>query len=392
MPMSELNQDTIIVSGANGYIASMFITRMLYSSNKNIIALVRSLKAEEQCYTRIENELHHQGLSLRDIMPNRIKVIIIDVKMRVKELSLLFPKGRVKQFFHAAGCKDCFDMRLLTDANVKYTLLMLSLAKKIDVEHFYYLSTTYSVGFRNHEIHEIFYDDLTTPVSNYALTMRQAERIVHDAGHMKNSDHMKTTIIRVSNVIGDSQTGHYSGKNYGLYACWSDLAEFIVNHEKEQLHIISTNHKVNLVHQDVLMDMLYDISRTEFQEEVIHITSNYDSSPTIEELWKMWLSSVSDFKYVCTYEEMTALPFKDTTHFQQHALRRVYLFLSVAANKWHFSNDKMKLIGSTEDESVTVDSVENCLNYTFRNNPRLKGKINEVEVLSENATYLSSAS
>jgi len=371
MSTSSFTQDTIIVTGGNGYIASMFITRMLYSSNKNIIAFVRSLKAEEECYARIENELHHLGLSLRDIMPNRIRVLIVDETMSTenihKRIDQRIQPDNVTMFFHAAGCKDCFDIDLLTQANVFYTERMLAVAESLNVDHFYYLSTTYCVGLRTHTIDEIFYEEPAQAVSNYAASMIQAEKRVHDSS-------LSTTIIRTSNVIGDSQTGRYSGKNYGLYACLNDLAEFILSNSNQQLHIISTSHRVNFIYQDVLMDALYSMILSEFRDEVIHIVSDYETSPTIEQLWKMWLSAVSNFKYVYTYEGVNALPSKNSTHFQQDALRRVHLFLEVAANEWQFSNEKIKqnMLPNYSHKSVTEEGVKTCLAYTFCNHPRLR--------------------
>lgn len=377
------DQDSIIISGANGYIATMFITRLLFSTNKNIIALVRSLKAEEQCYARIEHELHHQGLSLRDIMPNRIKVLIVNTQSvtLVEDLRQQIGGKKIKYFFHAAGCKDCFDMRLLTEGNVNYTEYMLSLAEKINVDHFYYLSTPYSVGLRNQEIEEKFYNEPVKPVSNYALTMRQAEKLVQNAS-------LSTTIIRISNVIGDSQTGRYEGKNYGLYACWHDLADFIVNNKNQQLHIISTDHKLNFVYQDELIDALQKILLTDFRDEIIHIVSNYEFSPSVEQLWRSWLSSVCCFKYVYTHQGMATLPFEDATHFQQDALRRVHLFLEVAANEWHFSGNKLREVVKYDLKPVTIEGVKKCQAYTFKNHPQLKANTDVTECSSSDVKFL----
>ena len=210
---------TIIINGANGYVASNFIYKLLEQKYK-VIALVRPGVKSSPFERMIEalNEISDGEY----INTSRLKVLDYslrhnDFMIPQEELEKIF-SGEVDYFHFAASLKFDFKSKdEIFETNVGGLGNSIHVFSKFALgnSRFFFIGTAYSCGKLSEQFKEKFYPDegIENFRNYYDQSTRFAETIVND--HIVR-DGLNGHVIRLSQVVGNNKTG-VTKTDYGIF-------------------------------------------------------------------------------------------------------------------------------------------------------------------------------
>ncbi|RLD69733.1 MAG: Male sterility [Bacteroidetes bacterium] len=210
---------TIIINGANGYVASNFINKLL-SKNYNVIALVRA-KHKYSPYERMEGTLSEindgRYVNIEKLKVYSYSLLDEDFSLPEKQLKDIFC-GDVDYFHFAASLK--YDLKSKDEifrtnlGGVENSLNVFSKYAN-GSSRFFFISTAYSCGNISGLFEEKFYEneDISGFRNYYEQSKRFAENIVKK--HIE-TNHLKGHVLRLSQVVGNNKTG-VTKTDYGIF-------------------------------------------------------------------------------------------------------------------------------------------------------------------------------
>lgn len=210
---------TIIVNGANGYVASNFINKLL-EQNYRVIALVRpgdKVSSEERMIRTLT------GINDGAIVnTSRLKVFAYslthkDFLIPVEELEKIFSE-EVEYFHFAASLK--FDLKSKEEifetnvGGVENSIRVFSAYAKAN-SRFFYIGTAYSCGRLTGRFEENFYPD--SGIENFRNYYEQSKRFAENVvkKHIEQQG-LNAHVIRLSQVVGNNKTG-VTKTDYGIF-------------------------------------------------------------------------------------------------------------------------------------------------------------------------------
>jgi long-chain acyl-CoA synthetase len=272
--------NTILLTGANGFLGTQIALRLLKDPENNIVALVRAEDdaAAEQRLLRT----WWDWPELANAIGHRVEVLRYDLSVP----SLGFTRQRyyelekkITHIIHTAA-----DMRLggpigeLRNTNVKGVANLLKFAKDNKIHNglkrFSHVSTAYVAGARTGEVAEDSLTDEYGFSSLYELSKYEGEKLVQAA-----KKDLPISVFRPGMVIGDSKTGQI--KNFNTL--YFPLRLYF----KKQMKIfpLKPSLRVNMVPVDYVADC---ISKLTFEPKAeglnFHLTAPYESLPTAKEI------------------------------------------------------------------------------------------------------------
>ena len=210
---------TIIINGANGYVASNFIYKLLELKYK-VIALVRpGVKSSpkermEEALTEINDGAYVNTTNLKVFA---YSLLHKDFLIPTKELEKIF-SGDVDYFHFAASLK--FDLKSkdeIFETNVGGTENSLNVFSKYATENsrFFYIGTAYSCGRFSGRFEEKFYpnEGIENFRNYYEQSKRVAENMVKE--HIEKYT-LNGHVVRLSQVVGNNKTG-VTKTDYGIF-------------------------------------------------------------------------------------------------------------------------------------------------------------------------------
>lgn len=255
----------IFLTGATGFLGGRLIQNLAREGH-TLYVLARNLKKAEQL---LQKTADSSGV---------IHIIQGDITapdLGMAESAMQDLTGKIDVFYHMAALVK-FDLELkeeLFNINYEGTHHALDAAKKMGAEHFYYVSTAYTLGkdeFATEELH-----DLNTPFNNpYEESKCKAEHL-----SMEYKDSFNVTILRPAIIIGDSRTGEADSK-FTLYGLLRSLEVF-----KKRFQRSGAAHRVfhllceegstqNLVPVDYVADVLSHVLKRGREDKIYHITNS----------------------------------------------------------------------------------------------------------------------
>ncbi|MEB1807016.1 MAG: SDR family oxidoreductase [Bacillaceae bacterium] len=202
----------IFLTGGTGFLGTQLILKLIQSKHK-VYVLARSKKKSQTLLNKIPNDLHSQ-------------IEVIEGDLSNKELSISKEDqnkllNKIDVFYHIAALLS-FDLKKqdeLHQINYIGTQNTLEFARDMGVKSYYYVSTAYTLGEKEHAV-EILHD-LSGKFNNaYEETKCKAEHLVMDYGQT-----MKVAIFRPAIIVGDSKTGQ-TDSGFGLYGFLKGLEIF----------------------------------------------------------------------------------------------------------------------------------------------------------------------
>lgn len=209
---------TVIINGANGYVASNFINDLLKQHYK-VIALVRGNGKDPE--DRMSKVLAHINDG-KEINTSNLEVYdysLIDRKFSMNEnvLKSIF-SGSVDYFHFAANLKyDEKSVEEIFSTNVDGVKNSVQVYLKYATEssRFFYIGTAYSCGRFSGLFEEKFYEnkDISAFRNYYEQSKRFAENVVRT--NIQNNG-LNGHVIRLSQVVGNQETG-VTKTDYGIF-------------------------------------------------------------------------------------------------------------------------------------------------------------------------------
>jgi nucleoside-diphosphate-sugar epimerase len=263
---------------------------------------------------------------------------------------------RVDEIIHCAGCVDYFDTVALQLANVDFTAQLLDRGRYWGVGKFIYLSTAYCSGYRTGVIPERLHPDPepSHEPTEYTRTKRTAERLVASSG-------IPSLIIRPSIVIGDSRTGQYGGKNYGLYQLWRAIEGLLCREYYPIWYTVAPEVRLNLLHQDAFQTSLVAARRDVVPGTIVHVVSDHTKSPTMRELCWLWADVYAPME-IHAYDRVDDVPLRSIPVRQRRFLEFAAKNLEIAIQGWLFETTALDALRSTglDFPDATLESVKLC--------------------------------
>ena len=200
-------KNTVLVTGANGFIATQIVRYILQNKDVTILALVRANDAEV-ALRKVKRDWWDWP-ELVDAIGTRIEVVCGDVssmRLGLSETNYLDLATRVTHIIHAAADWRFVSLEELRKTNVQGTANVLEFAKEANrnhsLERFSYISTAYVAGARTGIIAE---SELTNEFgffTGYERSKYEGEQLVQ-----ATKNEFPISVFRPSMVVGDSQTG-----------------------------------------------------------------------------------------------------------------------------------------------------------------------------------------
>lgn len=210
---------TIVVNGANGYVASNFINKLL-RQNYKVIALVRANKKNTpmERMTNVLQDLNDQKqVNTDNLSVYSYSLLEKDFAIPQPDLKTIF--GQDVDYFHFAASLK-YDEKSVDEI---FGTNIDGVKNSIDVfqqyasanSRFMHISTAYSCGKFKGLFEEKFYDN--EPIDAFRNYYEQSKRFAENIVRKQMEEHgLKAHVIRLSQVVGDSETG-ITKTDYGIF-------------------------------------------------------------------------------------------------------------------------------------------------------------------------------
>jgi len=344
-----------LMTGATGYLGATALHAIVEGTDSQIVILIRRVTDQNLIIEDLRANLEADNNTLKAEDEKRLSFIqFTSVETLEAGLEKVKPLG-VDAILHCAGCVDYYDREKLTVGNIDFTRKLVEFAKENSIDDFIYISTSLSSGYLHDEVPEILHGEPEEDPTVYTESKRQAEWVIADSG-------LDYRILRPTIVIGDSQTGRYTGKRYGLYQQWVGFANLLCDRYHETIHLVGPKQPLNFIHQDAFKNAFFHALVHLKPKSIMHITSNLDSAPTMRDVWMMWLQRVTCPKQVIFYDKFEHIPLKNIPTRQRAYLTFAAINLEIASHPWRFETthlDKFRAQG-LDFSDASLKTIKHC--------------------------------
>lgn len=250
---------TIIINGANGYVASNFIYKLL-ELKYNVIALVRpGVKSSpkermEEALTEINDGAYVNTTNLKVYAYSLLHKDFLIPKEQLEEM---FSK-EVDYFHFAASLKFDFKSKEeIFETNVGGVENSIQVFSKFAKENsrFFFIGTAYSCGRFSGVFGEKFYEnkDISKFRNYYEQSKRFAENVVRK--HIDKAG-LNGHVIRLSQVVGNNKTG-VTKTDYGIFDFAKRMYGLTFRHPNQRVRIrVNPDSTQNLIPIDTVVNYL----------------------------------------------------------------------------------------------------------------------------------------
>jgi nucleoside-diphosphate-sugar epimerase len=361
---------TIIINGANGYVASNFIYKLLELKYK-VIALVRpSVKASSEERMRgVLTEISEVGyVNTTNLKVYAYSLLHKDFLIPKKQLEEMFSE-EVDYFHFAASLKFDFKSKdEIFETNVGGTENSLNVFSKYATENsrFFFIGTAYSCGRFSGRFEEKFYpnEGIENFRNYYEQSKRVAENMVKE--HIEKYT-LNGHVIRLSQVVGNNKTG-VTKTDYGIF----DFAKrmyglaFRNPNQTVRVHVnpVSTQ---NLIPIDTAVNYLMRTVEIKYVPTIMNFIA------------KNQIKNIHIIKSISKLLPINIVPEKKIERHEMNALERIISAGMTFSENYIDTNllfdtknlDKILLVDGYE---ANEDSIYKMLEYFIGNLPAQKGK------------------
>lgn len=256
----------IVINGANGYVASNFINKLLLQDYK-VVALARSnakFSAEERMRAALLDMNEGKSVNFDNLEVHDYSLFEADFSLPEAELKEIF-KGDVDYFHFAASLKfdikskeEIFGTNLQGVTNSVDTFLKYTRSDS----RFFFVSTAYSCGRIDGTFEERFYEneEIEAFRNYYEQSKRYAENVIKEYIENKN---LNACILRLSQVVGNNISG-ITKTDYGIFDFSKRVQNLAKKYPNSTLRLrIDPESTQNLIPIDTVVTYLMSAVRTE---------------------------------------------------------------------------------------------------------------------------------
>ncbi|WP_431857310.1 SDR family oxidoreductase, partial [Azospirillum sp.] len=350
-----------------GFLGALLAAVRLARTDKPVGALVRAGHDIDSLAARIHPELVAEGRPLADDeLRRRLVLAPLDAGGLGEAGRRALSGLAIGDVVHCAGCLDYFNDAELEAVNVAFTGRMVALAREVNARRVVFVSTAFSSGYRDDPVHEALLDDPVRDPTAYTRTKRAAERLVAAGG-------LPYLIVRPSVVIGDSRTGRYSGKRYGLYQLWSGLERLLYDRHHPELHAVAPRQPFNFIHQDSFQNAMAHLLERPDASGVVNLVSDGPAIPTVRDVWELWLDALGRPERVHYYDHIRDVRLADIHPRQKAFMMFASVNIEIAGHLWAFETTalaRMRVEGLVFTDA-TLPTIARCQDAFIDASPRL---------------------
>lgn len=357
-----------VVFGATGYLGTLATATLLAQERCRLILPVRGGRSREQVLRPILTECAASGRSIEPTDLDRLDVMPLPATDAIAELAGRFRAQGVNRIVHCAGSVEYFHRSRLVAANVDLTEAIARLAARLDVERLYYLSTAFSCGYRSDPVPEQLHPAPESDPTDYTWSKREAESILARSG-------VPFVIVRPSVVVGDSRSGRYSGKPYGIYQLWHAAARFMGLEYPPVIYAVApVNNRLHVLHQDAFQAGFLACYRHMPAGRFVHLVSREETLPTLRDLFRLWLGRCAPECGLRYYNSLEEVPQDEMDRKQQLWLQFTGANLQIASYPWSFETRSMDELArrGVEIAHATLQTLAICQERFISDSPRLQ--------------------
>jgi nucleoside-diphosphate-sugar epimerase len=350
--------ERVLVTGASGYLGKLAAAALLARTDAELLLPVRRA-AGEGCSVVdavLEELAGLSGHAPADSCRSRIHVLPYPAVVSAASLVDEWGGYAPHEVIHCAGCLDYFNEQELWATNVELTRQVLQFSERIAVRRFIYVSTAFSSGYVSGVVREALHPEPARDPTLYTRTKRAAEWLV--AGSP-----LDTVIIRPSIVIGHSQTGRYTGKQYGLYQLLAGIERLLCSTWEPEFHAVAPRKPIHVLHQDAFQVGLMAARARVARGSIVHLVSHGATCPVIRDLWDLWVDHIFRPQRRFYYDSMADLPVGTMPRRQRALMALASVNLEIAAHDWRFEERGLEALRlGAEFQHATLASVTRCHN------------------------------
>jgi nucleoside-diphosphate-sugar epimerase len=360
MQNKKLKMKRIIINGANGYVASNLIEKLLSTTQYEVIAFARGNK-KLTAAERIKDVLAEIN-DLNDRNYENLKVYnysLNDEDFAMDESVLKEIFSREVEYFHfAASLKYDYKSReeiFSTNINgVENSIRVFSKYAKGN-SRFFFIGTAYSCGKFPGLFEEKFYknEDISVFRNYYEQSKRFAENVVKQ--HI-DKEGLNAHIIRLSQVVGNNKSGKTT-TDYGIFDFSKRIYKLASRHPNQTIRVhVDSEATQNLIPIDTVVDYLVKtISANE-----VPVIMNFISRHSVKN--KLIIESLNKLLPV------NIIPVKDINRKEMNAMERmVAVGMSFTGSyidtQLLFDTRQRDKIIDLEDNETRDDSVFRMIEY-----------------------------
>jgi nucleoside-diphosphate-sugar epimerase len=348
--------ERVFVTGASGYVGKLVAAALLAGTDARLVLPVRGHHVREEVEQQVLDELaaldpHADEAAAQD----RMRVVLFEADGAHDGLADALASHNVTEVVHCAGCLDYFDDQALQAVNVDLTQRLLEVAQRRGIARFVYLSTAFSSGYIDGTVPEALHEEPQRDPTAYTRSKRVAERLVARSG-------LATLIVRPSIVIGHSQTGRYTGKQYGLYQLWAGIERLLCSDWEPEFHTVAPRTPLNVVHQDGFQRAFLAARARLPAGAIVNVVSDRATCPLMRELWDLWIDDVFQPQRRYYYDSVDDLPVRAMPRRQRALMALASVNLEIATHPWQFDMEAMSRLAldATAFPHATLASVRRC--------------------------------
>jgi nucleoside-diphosphate-sugar epimerase len=347
-----------LVTGGNGFLGSLVAAAMLAEEQRRLLLPVRSATKVADCTAKLRAGLEDYGISEADAdeLLRLATIIELPALQDLEALDQVAKSMEVDEIVHCAGCVDYFDKSALRLANIDLTTALLAAASRWNVHRFLYISTAYCSGYRSDTIPERLHPDPSPDrePTEYTRSKRIAERLIAN-------NRIPFLIIRPSIIIGHSETGKYTGKNYGLYQLWRAFEGLLCKEYSPIWYTVAPPAPLDFIHQDAFQSAFIGIYHAVPSGAIVHLVADPVRRPTLRDLFWQWAEVYWPLE-IHGYAQVDDVPLDLIPRRQRRFLEFSAKNFEIATGTWRFERTHMDQLVATGLNFVnaTLDSIARC--------------------------------
>jgi nucleoside-diphosphate-sugar epimerase len=354
-----------LVTGASGFLGRLVAAALLAKEGVEVVLPIREKHTSDGIAAALAVEL--EALGARPELLERAHIVPLPPIAELDRMLPLFREFGIREIAHCAGCLSYYNIARLKEGNVDFTRGLLQLGERANVRRFFYVSTAFASGLVGGVVRENLHEGAGNDPTEYMRSKRETEWIVARSG-------LPYVIVRPAIVIGDSRTGRYIGRPYGLYQLWNAAEKFISERYMPVMYAIAPRIPLQVVHQNAFQESFLALRRQGANNVIAHIAGRAETLPTVRDLWDLWLHNWARPREIHYYDRIDDVPVDDLDQDERLLVEFAAANIEISTHHWRFETrvlDRLRADGLLFDDA-TVGTVELCQRRFMTDSARIQ--------------------